>query len=308
MLTTLKRASLALVLFSVVFGSTQASAEWSREALNRQIDQTNFIVNRGCSGTLINIELKLVLTNYHCVGQFIRTVEREVTKPDGTISKVKRERLEDVPIVQRAYQGHEQVGKTEYLTKIVAHKQTRDLALLQIKADTIPMTVASKVASEDVKILRGDHAYAVGNPSGLDASVTEGIISSVTRTFEFPWALNEKLPMVQYAGGIFGGNSGGSLYNDDGILIGVPAAGHRQATFIGLAIPASIIREFLSEFCFAKAYDDKADDKACQKKREGKDKETAAKANHVTPTRENAGSSPWVTGLYRPTPNLDVGP
>jgi S1-C subfamily serine protease len=255
----------------VVMGRPEAQA-WEREAMNRQIDQTNFIVASGCSGTLVDLKAKLILTNYHCIDGFVNTTEREETASDGRIIKIKREKLEDVPITQRAYQGFTVVGQTSYVTEIVAKKQTRDLALLRIKADTIPQTVASRVQGSATVTQRGEHAYAVGNPAGLDATVTEGIISSVNRTFEFPWALGEKLPMLQYSGGMFGGNSGGALYDDNGAMIGVPAAGHQAATFIGLAIPAMILREFLAEACFASVYDDAADDAKCRADRVTKEK------------------------------------
>jgi S1-C subfamily serine protease len=275
---TLFAAVVTLVL------ACSASLAWDRDAMNRQIDQTNFIVARNCSGTLIDLKQKLILTNHHCIESFVKTTEREVADSEGVIKKVKREKLDDVPVVQRAYQGFETVGQATYVTRIVAHKQTRDLALLQIRADTIPQTLSSRVAGEASKAARGDHAFAVGNPNLLDATVTEGIISSVQRTFEFPWALGEKLPMLQYSGGLAGGSSGGALYNDGGELIGVPAAGYRSTTFLGLAIPASIIREFLAEFCFASAYDPAADDAKCRADREKKEKGDKSAFNWSTET------------------------
>jgi S1-C subfamily serine protease len=255
----------------VVMGRSEAQA-WDRDAMNRQIDQTNFVVASGCSGTLVDLKQKIILTNHHCIDGFVKTTEREETTSDGKIVKIKREKLNDVPVVQRAYQGFEVVGQASYVTEIVAKKQTRDLALLRIKADSIPQTVASRIQGSATVTQRGEHAYAVGNPAGLDATVTEGIISSVNRTFEFPWALGEKLPMLQYSGGIFGGNSGGALYDDNGAMIGVPAAVHNGATFIGLAIPATIIRDFLKEACFASVYDDAADDAKCRADRVAKEK------------------------------------
>jgi len=260
-----------LMFVLLAMGRTEATA-WERDAMNKQIDQTNFIVGDGCSGTLVDLKQKLILTNYHCVSEYVKTTEREETSSDGTVKKVKREKLEDVPVKQRAYQGFTVVGQTSYVTEIVAKKQTRDLALLKIKADTIPQTVSSRIQGEGTVTQRGEHAFAVGNSTGLDATLTEGIISSVSRTFEFDWALGEKLPMLQYDGGIFGGSSGGALYDANGAMIGVPAAGHRGATFIGLAIPATIIRAFLKEQCFVSVYDDAADDEKCRTDREAKEK------------------------------------
>lgn len=239
------------ILTALLFFSASSVFAWETNEMNAVIDQTNFIVNKGCSGTLISIDPPLILTNYHCIDSNVRAVEKDIAGADGIISKIKEVKLDPVIVEQVSYYGHETVGASSYLAEIVARERNRDLAVLQLRAKSIPHTIFSPLLPENKNVERGEAVWAVGNPAGLDATVTSGIISSVTRTFRFPWAENEDLPMLQTDVGMFGGNSGGALYNSSGILVGVPAAGIREATHLGLAIPTSIVWEVLAKNCLA---------------------------------------------------------
>ena len=232
-----------LAALIAAFFATAAQA-WTLDERNRLIEETNFVVDDRCSGTLISVEHRLLLTNYHCVGHKIRVVEREEEQDDGEIKEIKREERDDVPIAQHKYSGHEKVGTTEYLTAIVAAEERWDLALLRFKAESIPYTLYSPLLPEDQKVRRSETVWAVGNPAMLDASITRGVVSSVTRTFEFGWTGRRKTPMIQFDAAIAGGSSGGALYNDLGFLIGIPSAG-KQNQF--LAIPIGTIRAFLRD-------------------------------------------------------------
>lgn len=235
----LAAALLLLASATVAFG-------WPLDQMNTTINQTNFIVNRGCSGTLISLKEKLILTNHHCINDALSMIEREETQKDGSVKKVKREKREDVMVGQRAYQGYKLVGSSEYVAEIVFHRKNRDLALLRLKADTIPHTAATTVLPMGKTVTRGEPVYVVGNPGGLDATVVTGIVSSTSRTFEFSWLDGEEVAFTQFSGGVWFGNSGGALYNDAGYLIGVPAVIVGTA-HLGLAISVDTIRGFLKE-------------------------------------------------------------
>lgn len=215
--------------------------------LNSLIDSTNFVVDGRCSGTLIDADHGLVLTNYHCIQHKIRTVERDETQEDGTVKTVRREERRDVPVAQHSYAGYDRVGTSEYLTEIIAAKERWDLALLQFKADETPFKVDTDLLPEGEPVQRSEKVYAVGNPRLLDASVSSGVVASVTREFRFPWTGNREVPMIQFDAPIAGGSSGGSLYNDDGYMIGIPSAGYRGSGNLNLAIPIDTIYEFLAE-------------------------------------------------------------
>jgi S1-C subfamily serine protease len=271
----------------------QEKPRWSVADMNKTIEQTNFIVNGGCSGTLISLQEKLVLTNYHCIDNMVTSIEREVTNAEGWVRKVKVRIYKDVPVEQNRYDGFTKTGASAYVGEIVAESKTRDLALLRLKG-TIPHTYASPLLPYGGVVHRGDRVYSVGNPAGEDATLGEGIVSNVNRTFDFPWTDGAKLAMIQFSGGLFGGNSGGALYNDRGQLIGVPAAGYRAATFIGFAIPTSVVKGFLKDNCFSASGEEMAsgvvnatgmviEDAKCRENRKKKEEKAKTKEAEAQP-------------------------
>ncbi len=284
-------------------------------SLNRLIDETNFIVGDGCSGTLISIAYKLILTNHHCVGNLIKIVEREEVAADGTVKKVRRERRERVTVTQQAYKGHEQVGSASHVTEILAYRKNRDIALLQIIGDRVPATLFAPLLPDDEPILRGETVFVVGNPRMLDATVTSGIISSMTRTFRLPWADNEDVPMIQVSAPAHPGNSGGALYNAKGYLIGIPAAGYGGTETLSLAIPVAQVKEVLRDNCLASIFDERADDEACKAEKTIKgDKDTSdgGSETEVVPERHEGGAgiqplrlSRWQAWLGKPVRQRD---
>lgn len=245
---------------------------WPLDEMNTAINSTNFIVNGGCSGTLISLKEKLILTNHHCIEGSVSSVEREITDDIGNVRKVKVRKYDDVAVVQNRYDGFIKAGSASYVTEIVAEAKTSDLAVLRIRGD-IPHGYASPLLPDGAKVVRGERVYIVGNPAGEDATLVEGVVSNVNRTFEFPWTNGSKLPMIQISGGIYGGNSGGAAYNAKGQLIGVPSAGYRVATFIGFAIPVEVVKLFLKDACLASIFDSTADDKKCRDEAKKKKRE-----------------------------------
>jgi S1-C subfamily serine protease len=268
----------AIVLFVMFYANpsfAKDDAAWSNEDMNKLIDQTNFIVDARCSGTLISLQYRLILTNEHCVSHKVTKTDEEVTGEDGEVRKVKREKREDMPVVQNHYDHFAQVGSTDYTTEILAYDRPNDLALLQIKQKEIPFTLAAPLLPDGIDLVRGEPTITVGNPMLLEATEVTGIISSLHR--QIAVGGDDKRDYIQFSGGIFGGNSGGALYNAKGQLIGVPGAGSQAATFIGLAIPIERVKALLKKQCMASIWDHKADDAACVKAKEKKAKDDKKK-------------------------------
>jgi putative serine protease PepD len=93
----------------------------------------------------------------------------------------------------------------------------------------------------------GDIALAIGNPLGLDSTVTEGIVSAMQRTVAESSAV--VLHVLQTSAPINPGNSGGALVDVDGRLIGVPTLaatnldfGLSEAPGSGFAIPSNTVK------------------------------------------------------------------
>ena len=79
-----------LVVLGLLAVIGYARADWSISGMNRQIDQTNFLVNNNCSATLIDAKRGLLLTANHCVDAQFRTIEREKIENKGVITRSER--------------------------------------------------------------------------------------------------------------------------------------------------------------------------------------------------------------------------
>jgi len=108
-----------------------------------------------------------------------------------------------------------------------------DLAVVKINGSNLP--VAPLGSSAEVQV--GDWAIAVGNPLGLDNTVTLGIISTLNRTSSQVGIADKRLDFLQTDAAINPGNSGGPLVNQRGEVIGINTAIRADAQGIGFAIP-----------------------------------------------------------------------
>lgn len=242
-------AAAVLLATSVIFAGADPSS-WSLVDMNRTIESTNFVVNRGCSGTLISVKDRYVLTANHCVADQYEFIEHEKVDDKGIVKKEKVRRLRDGTVTQLSFIGTESVVSMTYKVRLVAVDSNRDLALMQVLGP-IPNKMASRLACADP--VRGETVYIVGNPmSSLYSSVVKGIVSSIQRSYDmirFPREGTEsaKQPLMQISGGTIGGNSGGAVYNERGELIGVPVIGHRLVETVGFAVPLAEVKAFLKD-------------------------------------------------------------
>ena len=129
----------------------------------------------------------------------------------------------------------------EYSARIIGADATTDLALIKIDAKQLP---AIKIAnSDDVKV--GEWVLAVGNPLGLNNTVTAGIVSAKARTMG-----QGVQSMIQTDAAINQGNSGGALVNTRGELIGINAMIYSQTGSnigYGFAIPTTIMNKVVDD-------------------------------------------------------------
>jgi S1-C subfamily serine protease len=137
----------------------------------------------------------------------------------------------------------------QYTARLIGTFPPDDLAVLHIDAPGLQPAAFADSTSLAV----GDLTLAIGNPLGLQSSVSEGIVSALGRT------VNEDngvaLPhVIQTSAAINPGNSGGALVNLDGQVIGIPTLaatdpqlGGGQAPGIGFAIPSNIVRNIATQ-------------------------------------------------------------
>ncbi|MGL5940355.1 MAG: HhoA/HhoB/HtrA family serine endopeptidase [Waterburya sp.] len=113
--------------------------------------------------------------------------------------------------------------------------EVTDLAVVQIEAPGVDLPVAILGNSADIQV--GDWAIAVGNPVGLNNTVTLGIISTLTRSSAQVGIPDKRIDFLQTDAAINPGNSGGPLLNAQGDVIGINTAIRPDANGIGFAIP-----------------------------------------------------------------------
>lgn len=132
---------------------------------------------------------------------------------------------------------------TEYEAQIIGTDSQTDLAV--IKIDKTGLTPAELGDSDSVQV--GEFAMAIGNPLGLDNSVTAGIVSAVNR--EVTDSDGNKYLAIQTDAAINAGNSGGALVNSQGQVIGVNTLklSGEDVEGVGFAIPINSTKEIYEQ-------------------------------------------------------------
>ncbi len=167
------------------------------------------------SGFIVNADGR-VLTNYHVISG---SQEIEVTLPED---------------------------QSKYSASVLAKDPRNDLALLQIKSrKKLPFLRLGD--SETLQV--GQKVLAIGNPFGLDWTLTTGIISSLGRTLQADESGRVLEGMIQTDAAINPGNSGGPLLDSSGNVIGINTAiyGPGSNIGIGFAMPIERAKAMLDE-------------------------------------------------------------
>ena len=128
----------------------------------------------------------------------------------------------------------------EYEAKVIGKDAKTDIALIKIKPnDSLP--VAETGDSDKLRV--GDWVLAIGNPFGLEQTVTAGIVSAKGRVIGAGPYDN----FIQTDASINPGNSGGPLFNMEGKVVGINTAIVAQGQGIGFAIPISMAKNILPD-------------------------------------------------------------
>ena len=177
------------------------------------------------SGVLLN-EDGFAVTNAHVIqGETDLRATVWIPQKDGSL---KRTTIEDVIII--AVNNH------------------LDLALLQLKhPEQKPFEFSVLEHAETIEV--GQTVFAIGNPLGLERSMSQGVISTKQRSFD-------GLTYIQTDAAINPGNSGGPLFNCQGEVVGITNMGSTAAESLNFAIPTRYVKDFIRNR-EAFAYDEK---------------------------------------------------
>ncbi|HVR75045.1 MAG TPA: trypsin-like peptidase domain-containing protein [Planctomycetota bacterium] len=167
------------------------------------------------SGFVVNAKEGYIVTNEHVISREQRITVTFFMKKGSEFEKISREKV-----------------------RIIAMNPFLDMALLKVEdiEDLTLRQVYLSPGDDDLRV--GDPVFAIGNPLGLERSVSEGIVSKTDREFE-------GVLYIQTTAAINPGNSGGPLFNEKGEVTGIT---NMKATFaegLGFAIPISALKYFL---------------------------------------------------------------
>lgn len=157
-------------------------------------------------------------------------------KSDGTI-------ITNFHVVSKATKIYVMLaGEKTYEASYIGGDEILDIAVLKIKDTAKNYTSAQTGDSDDIML--GETVIAMGNPYGLNSSITTGIVSSTSRVINVG---NGYSVFLQTDALINPGNSGGPLVNLDGEVIGINTAIFKEAQGIGFSIPINTVLRVLPE-------------------------------------------------------------
>jgi putative serine protease PepD len=119
---------------------------------------------------------------------------------------------------------------------LVGEEANQDLALIKVDPSGLGLKPLSLASSKSAQV--GDSVYAIGNPYGLDETLTRGIVSALGRSISAPNGA-KITGAIQTDAALNPGNSGGPLLNDEGQVIGVNSQIASQAASVGGSQPGS---------------------------------------------------------------------
>jgi S1-C subfamily serine protease len=139
------------------------------------------------------------------------------------------------------------LGHDDFDATVVGVAEDQDLAVLRISAPREKLVPIQIGTSRDLRV--GQHVFAIGNPFGLDYTLTTGIVSALGRTIQAVSG-STIFDVIQTDAAINPGNSGGPLLDSGGRLIGVNTAIYSPSgasAGIGFAVPVDTVNRIVPE-------------------------------------------------------------
>ncbi len=200
--TAVEKVGAAVVKIDVVSVSQSAEEDTTKSLRRKLFGESTERVEQGTgSGVIINANGQII-TNAHVIGNASRV---QVTLKGGQV-------LEG---------------------KVLGIDRVTDIAVVKVDRQNLPTVQLG----DSERLVAGEWAIAIGNPLGLDNTVTIGIISATGRTSSQVGIADKRVNFIQTDAAINPGNSGGPLLNAQGQVIGINTAIRANAQGLGFAIP-----------------------------------------------------------------------
>lgn len=142
-------------------------------------------------------------------------------------------------------------GGSYQVKGLCGYSRRLDIAALKIAGKGL----TSLKIGDSASLKPGDRVVAIGNPQGLENTVSEGIVSAIRTVDDFPPALKRELMengrdesdiLIQFTAPVSPGSSGGPLLDRSGRLVGVVEAGVRSADSIYFAVPINEAKRYIT--------------------------------------------------------------
>ena len=157
-----------------------------------------------------------------------------IVRPDGII-------ITNAHVVGRAREVEVRTADGQTFTgTVLGTDEEVDTAVVRIRATNLP---AAPLADSD-RLEVGQLAIAIGNPLGLERTVTRGVVSAINRD---PRGVDIAAGLIQTDAAINPGNSGGPLLDSSGRVIGINTAILAGATGLGFAIPINVAVDVMEQ-------------------------------------------------------------
>jgi S1-C subfamily serine protease len=206
------------------------------------------------SGSVANDNLDDVADLYEAVRPSVVSITGQSRTGGGSGSGIVLDKQGNILTNNHVVSGYDQIDVTLWdgtsaSAKIVGTDPGSDLAVINAQLPADKLKPARLGDSE--KLRTGEGVIAVGNPFGIEGSLTQGVVSGLGRTL----AGGSGRPLrqlIQSDAAINPGNSGGGLFNRSGEVVGITTAienpsGDRVFVGIGYAVPVDIAKRFLPD-------------------------------------------------------------
>jgi len=242
-LATAARAAMLAGLWWLVLATGGQAAEQASERSFSPEERTNIAVYEAGNKSVVNINTKATVA----AGFFLMEVPSEGAG-SGIVLDGQGHVLTNFHVVEGAREIQVMLHDgSAHEARVVGVDPATDVAIVRVDADPASLQPAELGTSHDLRV--GQRVFAIGNPFGLERTLTTGIISSLNRSLPTKTGRTIK-SIIQTDAAINPGNSGGPLLDGRGRLIGMTtaiASRTGQSSGVGFAIPVGTLQRIVPQ-------------------------------------------------------------